>query len=62
MIVHFRRHLTQEMERRLFQLPDLGYGGPLKPEEKQIKVAMTTFAFDNYELICLLKQRGCAIT
>jgi len=23
---------------------------------------MTTFAFDNYELICLLKQRGCAIT
>lgn len=43
------------MEERLTNLPDLGYEDPA-PE--RIKIAMITFAFNNSELIKLLRQRG----
>lgn len=35
-------------------LPDLGY----EDEPQDIKIAVTTFAFKNHEIINLLKQRG----
>jgi len=43
------------MEERLDQLPDLGYED--EPVE-HVKIAVTTFAFKNSEIINLLKQRG----
>jgi len=46
------------MERRLSAMTDLGY------EENpvvNVKVVMTTLAFDNTELILKLRQRGTAI-
>ena len=57
MIVHFRNWITKEMEKKLTEVPSLGFD-----EVKHIKIASTNFAFDNAELIVLLKQRGCAIT
>jgi len=39
-------------------MPSLGFDTNVD----RIKVANTTFAFDNSELINLLKQRGLAIT
>ena len=58
MIVHFRRLLQKEMEERLTKLPDLGFED--NPLEK-VKVSITTFAFDNSDLINKLKLRGEAI-
>jgi hypothetical protein len=46
------------MSRRLTEMPDLGYED--EPVET-VKIALVTFAFDNAELINLLKQRGAAI-
>ena len=43
------------MEKRLDQLPDMGFED--EPVE-HIKVAMTTFAFKNELIINLLKERG----
>ena len=43
------------MEKRLDQLPDLGYEE--EPVE-HVKVAMTLFAFKNHNLIHLLIERG----
>lgn len=40
-------------------MPDLGFED--EPVD-EIKVAITQFAFDNAELVELLKQRGAAIT
>ena len=43
------------MEQRLDMLPDLGY----EDEPVQhIKIAVTSFAFKNAEIIHLLKERG----
>ena len=51
----FRDWIQKEMEDRLSQLPDLGY----EDEPVQfVKIAMTTFAFRNSELIKLLRKRG----
>ena len=47
-----------EMERRLDLLPDLGYED--EPVE-HIKIALTSFAFNNSETIQLLKKRGLII-
>jgi hypothetical protein len=58
MIVHFRDWLTKEMESKLSALPDLGYEE--NPVE-EVKIACTTFAFNNAQLINLLKLRGAAI-
>jgi len=46
------------MEARLSKMEDLGF-----EEEPQdvVKVAVCTFAFDNAELIQLLKERGSLI-
>ena len=46
------------MEDRVSQLPDLGYED--EPEE-QVKIAVSTLAFDNADIIDLLRQRGKAI-
>jgi len=46
------------LRKDLPELPDLGYEDEA-PE--RINIAMMTFAFDNGELINLLKQRGNAI-
>ena len=45
------------METRLEKLPDLGYDDG----EPSVKIAKTTLAFNNAEIINLLKQRGAAI-
>lgn len=58
MIVHFRNWITKEMEDKLSAMPSLGFD----TDVDRIKVANTTFAFDNAELIILLKQRGQAIS
>jgi len=47
------------MERRLEQLPNLGFDGD--DEESSVKVAVTTLAFDNAAIINLLRDRGAAI-
>mmetsp|Transcript_28819 Transcript_28819/g.38447 ORF Transcript_28819/g.38447 Transcript_28819/m.38447 type:complete len:120 (-) Transcript_28819:1874-2233(-) len=46
------------MERRLAQLPDLGY-----EDEPQafVRVAVTTFAYKNGDIIHALRQRGACI-
>jgi len=58
MIVHFRHWITREMEEKLTNMPSLGFD----EDVDRIKIANTTFAFDNAELINLLKQRGAAIS
>lgn len=59
MVVHFRNWITKEMEDKLSALPDLGFEDH---EVTRVKIASTNFAFDNAELIVLLKQRGAAIS
>jgi hypothetical protein len=54
-IASFRDYLQQELEDRLTRLPDLGYED--QPPER-IRISMITFAFDNAELINLLRERG----
>jgi hypothetical protein len=46
------------MENRLTRLPDLGYEDPA-PD--RIRISMISFAFDNSQLINLLRQRGTFI-
>ena len=43
------------MEQRLDKLPDLGFEDE---PVKHVKIAMTAFAFDNAQIINLLKKRG----
>ena len=47
-----------EMERRLSLMPDLGFEE--EPVE-EIKVAVTTFAYNNGDVIHLLRKRGNCI-
>ena len=54
----FRDWITDEMEARLDYLPDLGFEE--EPVE-YIKVALTTFAFKNADIVNLLKKRGKVI-
>lgn len=54
-IAAFRDYIKKELEQRLTRLPDLGYEDPA-PEK--IIIAMISFAFDNAELINLLRERG----
>ena len=54
-IAALRDYLQEELETRLTRLPDLGYED--QPPER-IRIAMITFAFDNAQLINLLRQRG----
>lgn len=57
-MVQFRNYIQNELEERLTNLPDLGYE---EEAPERITIAMFTFAFDNSELINLLKKRGEAI-
>ena len=54
----FRDWITMEMERRLSLLPDLGFED--EPVE-EIKIAVTTFAYNNGEVVHLLRERGNCI-
>ena len=54
----FRDWITAEMERRLSLLPDLGFED--EPVE-EVKIAVTTFAYNNGEAIHLLRKRGNCI-
>ena len=54
----FRDWIQHEMEERLDQLPDLGFED--EPVD-EVKIAVTTFAFKNAEIINLLKERGSII-
>jgi len=49
------------METRLNRLPDLGYEESVTDGTETIKVAVTTLAFKNAEMIHLLRERGAAI-
>ena len=46
------------MEDRVSQLPDLGY--EVEPVER-VKIAVANLAFDNGDIMDLLRQRGKAI-
>lgn len=54
----FQGWIQNEMETRISELPDLGYED--EPVEK-VKVAVTTLAFKNADVINMLRQRGYAI-
>ena len=54
----FRDWLKVEIEKRLDCMPDLGFED--EPVD-HVKVAMTTFAFENHEVIKLLTERGMVI-
>lgn len=54
----FRKYLQNELENNFSRLPDLGFEDQ---RVERIKISMLTFAFDNADLINLLKQRGLAI-
>ena len=54
-IESFKGYLKKTLEDRLTRMPDLGYEDPA-PE--RINIAMISFAYDNAELINLLRQRG----
>jgi len=55
----FKLYVQLELEKRLSDMPDLGYE---EEEQKEIKIAQITFAYDNAELINSLKKRGKYIT
>lgn len=54
----FQAWIQNEMEVRLSRMPDLGYESE---RVEHVKVAVTTLAFKNAEIIGLLKKRGDAI-
>ena len=58
MATYFRDWIQTEMENKVSRIPDLGYED--EPPAR-IEIAATTFAFENAELINLLKKRGTAI-
>jgi hypothetical protein len=54
--------MVKEMEKRLTEYPSQGYEPePPIPFKLWIKVVMSTFAFENWQLIELLKERGTLI-
>ena len=53
----FQAWFRYTVETRLKRLPDLGY----EDEPDKIKVAVMTLAFNNYDVIELLRKRGTAI-
>ena len=55
---HFRDWIHKEMEDKLSKMPNLGYDD-IPPQH--IEIAATTFAFENGQLIKLLRKRGAAI-
>lgn len=57
-LAQFRDFLKEKLEDNITEMPDLGYED--EPPEKII-ISMITFAFDNADLINLLKKRGLFI-
>lgn len=59
-ISQFRLYIKNEFEERLTEFPGLGYDGEVG-DQKEVKIAMITFAFRNEEIIKELMARGSAI-
>lgn len=57
-IGQFRLYIKEEMEMRLTSMPCFHSG---HESLQEIRIAMVTFAFDNAEIINMLKERGKAI-
>lgn len=57
-MAQFRKYLTDKLEDNFSRLPDLGFED--EPVTR-VNISMVTFAFDNAQLINLLKQRGLTI-
>lgn len=57
-MVQFRNFLQSKLEDNISALPDLGYED--EPVQR-VNISMLSFAFDNAQLINLLKVRGAAI-
>lgn len=55
---YFSEWITKEMENKLSKCPDLGF---LDTPPEKIKIAMTFLAFNNSEMIIMLKERGALI-
>lgn len=53
----FRNYIKEEIQRRLTELPSLGY----EEDVDQIKIASVQLAFDNAALVNLLRKRGLFI-
>ena len=59
-IAQFRLFLKDELEHRITEMPSLGLDGP-EDEGQPIRIAIITFAFDNYKVINWLRERGTYI-
>jgi hypothetical protein len=57
-VQQFKLYVQLELEKRLTDFPDNGVDGG---EEKPVKIAQITFAFDNSKVINWLKKRGALI-
>ena len=54
----FQGWIQDQMEKRLAKLPSLGFD---EEGEGSVKIAVTTLAFNNAEIIHMLRLRGAAI-
>lgn len=54
-VAAFRDYIQNELEERITRLPDLGYEEEV-PD--RMRISMITFAYDNSELVDLLRKRG----
>lgn len=59
-IMQLKYFIKDELERRLGEIPCLGFEGR-KGDIEPIKICLVTFAFDNCQLINWLKERGSYI-
>ncbi|CDW71360.1 UNKNOWN [Stylonychia lemnae] len=57
-LYQFKKYLIKQLEQNFSRLPDLGFEDQ---KIEHIRISMITFAFDNSDLINLLKKRGLAI-
>ena len=56
-ITQFKQYVETELEKRINELPDLGYDLPEIRKYKK-RVASATFAYENEEVIDWLRNRG----
>lgn len=55
-MAQFKLYIQSELEKRLSEMPNLGY-----EESDEVKIAQITFAFNNSKIINWLKKRGTFI-
>ncbi len=56
-VQHFRDILRKELNKRFSSLPNLGF----EEDEDEVRIAQITFAFNNAQIINMLKTRGAFI-